>query len=102
MGTWGVESTEKGLNCLEVLEEGNLDIYVLYISRFLNHCNYMILYFKMECLLNLFLKLTGFTDFGSSYIFLKKIIHRIVFVRIYFICLIRWPLIFSCGLGVDQ
>lgn len=36
MGTCGVESTEKGLNCLEVLEEGNLDIYVLYISRFLN------------------------------------------------------------------
>lgn len=61
----------------------------------------MILYFKMEYLLNLFLKLTGFTDFGSSYIFFK-IIHRIVFVRIYFICLIRWPLIFSCGLGVDQ
>lgn len=25
MGTCGVESTEKGLNCLEVLEEGNLE-----------------------------------------------------------------------------
>lgn len=92
-----------GLNCLEVLEKGNLEKHLcptyLKVSYF--PCNCMILYFQSIYKI-FFLKLVRFTDFGSTYILFFKFIHRIIFVRIYFICLIRWPPFFSYGVGVDK